>query len=404
MALGGKNTFSLWAQKIANLAGATISKTAIWKRMNPQLVACLRIILGSTFNIHFRQQYLSSYKDSCLFSPFAEVYLQDSTVISLPDPLAPYYKGSVSKGEQKSSIRVQTIYGLFNEAFKKFSLGSFTDNDQSAAGQILQELKMGDLVIRDLGYFVLGVFKKIADMGAYFLSRYKYGTNLYDPITNKKIELLDLFKRKTIVDIYVLAGAKEKVPCRLIAIKLPENVAEERRRKAKNDRDKRLNHSKEYMEVLGWAIFLTNVEREKWTCPQVAEAYRVRWHIEIIFKAWKSHFNLAGLVPPEPDKNKQSQRDILRYKTRVEAIIFTMLIFIVLFHAHLFTYFFTPVYQNHCKLLSFLKVSNYVANHIEKIMQMEDWEGLENELAYYASYEKRKKRLNYFELFIDFDN
>ena len=48
---------------------------------------------------------------------------------------------------------VQAIYGLSSGTFKEFSLGSFTDNDQGASGNIIKLLKPGDLVIRALGYF-----------------------------------------------------------------------------------------------------------------------------------------------------------------------------------------------------------------------------------------------------------
>jgi hypothetical protein len=47
----------------------------------------------------------------------------------------------------------------------------------------------------------------------------------------------------------------------------------------------------------GWEIFVTNVSRMIWTPPRdVSNAYGLRWRIEIIFKAWKSHFKLTHLT------------------------------------------------------------------------------------------------------------
>ena len=180
MALIGKNEYSKWAEYIGTLIEDTVSKVALWKRMNKEQVQCLQAILEETFKIKVYQKYLSSKNDMVLFSPFGEVYLQDSTIISLPDELSDLYKGSVSKGKQKSSIRIQAIYGLLSGTFKEFNLGSFTENDQVASGGIVNILKPGDLIIRDLGYFVLKVFKQIDLIKAFFLSRYRYGVNIYD--------------------------------------------------------------------------------------------------------------------------------------------------------------------------------------------------------------------------------
>jgi len=46
--------------------------------------------------------------------------------------------------------------------------------------------------------------------------------------------------------------------------------------------------------IFGWNIFVTNVPRPVWP----AKFWRpstVRWRIEVIFKAWKSHLGLRQL-------------------------------------------------------------------------------------------------------------
>jgi len=80
---------------------------------------------------------------------------------------------------------------------------------------------------------------------------------------------------------------KQRLPVRLVMIPLSAAQAAERIRKARNDRDKRLNHSKIYYKWLHYAVFITNIEQEVWTAQQVAEAYKMRWQIEIIFNHGK---------------------------------------------------------------------------------------------------------------------
>ena len=55
--------------------------------------------------------------------------------------------------------------------------------------------KKGDLIIRDPGYFVLEVFGKITDKGAFFISKLRYGIYVYDN-NGKIIDFNNLLKKK----------------------------------------------------------------------------------------------------------------------------------------------------------------------------------------------------------------
>lgn len=403
MALAGKNGYHTWAVYLGQLIGETVSKVALWKRMGQAQADCLRAILEQTFNRKLSVRLMEGSNSQALFSPFGETYLQDSTIISLPDELNPYYKGSVSGGKKKSSVRIQATYSLSSGTFREFSMGSFTHNDQGASGHIIRLLSKGDLVIRDLGYFVLKVLKQIASMEAFFLSRCRYGINLYDATSGEPLELGKVLKGSAI-DIPVVAGANEKLPCRLVAVRLPDDVANERRRKAKNDRDKRLNHSKEYMQVLSWAIFITNIKSDVWGPWEILMGYRLRWHIEIIFKGWKSHLNMTAMVPEAPKSNRNQEKHLQMYKYRVDSAILMMLIFITIFQITIYTSLGFKIWQKYNKLVSCLKLYAFIATRKEKILECIHLEDLETDIAYYATYEKRKKRLNYLEILLQIIN
>ena len=122
MALTGKNGYHIWAGYLRELIGCTVSRVALWKRMGKALSDCLQAILQQTIMLKVHVQSLPGKNNQALFSPFGETYLQDSTIISLPDELSLVYKGSVSKGKQKSSMRVQAIYGLSSGSFREFTL------------------------------------------------------------------------------------------------------------------------------------------------------------------------------------------------------------------------------------------------------------------------------------------
>ena len=100
-------------------------------------------------------------------------------------------------------------------------------------------VKPGDLIIRDLGYFVLSVLNAIALKGAFFITRLKHGVSIFELDGKTPFNLLKQLRKYGLLDIDVIVGAKEKLFVRLVAIPVPDDVAAERRRKAKNNRDRR---------------------------------------------------------------------------------------------------------------------------------------------------------------------
>jgi hypothetical protein len=225
-----------------------------------------------------------------LFKPFKRVLIQDSSSFQAPDKLVNNYKGSHSHGKVKAVGKVDVIWNIKNGKILEWVLKSFTQNDQGASRTILPFLEKRDLIIRDMGYLVLGVLRELQAKGADFLSRYKFGALLYDSKTGEKIELLKVLRKNNNLDRILLIG-EEKIQIRLIAIRLSEQEAADRRRKAKKDCYQRVNHGREYMELLGWKIYITSVDRTVWSPEEVARAYGMRWTIEMLFKSWKSCLN-----------------------------------------------------------------------------------------------------------------
>jgi len=90
-------------------------------------------------------------------------------------------------------------------------------------------------------------------------------------------------------------GAKERLPVRILFQKLPPQVVEERRRKAKRTAERTLKRrTQRHLDLLAWSIFITNVPDEMLTFEQVLLLYRVRWQIELLFKLWKSYAQVTA--------------------------------------------------------------------------------------------------------------
>ncbi|MCI0698812.1 IS4 family transposase, partial [candidate division KSB1 bacterium] len=317
--------------------------------MNPGLVKFLELLLAASLAGQIK-------KSDRLFTPatlsqFNRVLVEDSTHIHLPSWLATFYPGSQNAtGQEIATLKIRSAVDLLSERFIDFHLSPFTHNDQSASREIVPSLHAGDLLVRDLGFFVLPAFREIASAKAYFISRLRHDVNLYESLGNKKINLLKKLKKYGFVDLTVCVGAHEQFPCRLIAIPVAAEVAAERRRKYKTNRDRRRNPSTEHLMLMGWDLCITNVPPEMLTAQQIAEIYDLRWRIEIIFKSWKSYFNLADV----PRANV----------VRVQAHVYAMLLFITIFQVHLFVKLYRENLETHHTQLSLLKVARFFKENL----------------------------------------
>lgn len=307
-------SFRRWAVLVGVLGQLCLSKQALWERTTPCAAAFLQAVLAHV--LHRRLTRALPAAPEAL-ATFPRVLIQDSTTLKLSPKLAAAFPGSRNQcGAAHGQLKIQSLYDLRGQRFVSFRLSGFNRNDQAAAPDVLAVARTGDLVLRDLGYYVLATFQQIAQVGAFFLSRLRLDTTLRDARTGSALDLLGTLKRQGRLDRAVLLG-EAQLPVRLVAVRLPEALAAERRRKAKQNRDQRWRPTARHLALLGWAIFVTNVPREIWSPQTVAQVYGVRWRIETIFKAWKSHFRLTE-VPSGT-------------AAQLEAMIYARLIFVTVF-------------------------------------------------------------------------
>jgi hypothetical protein len=377
----GNNTFSQWALQISLLSGKRVSKQGVFERLHAGAVVFARQLLEQVL-----LQQSGKYFVSGLFKYFNKVLLQDSTTLRLPQVLSALFPGNRSRGEQKAIARIQSIIDIKAMRFIEFSLGAFTQNDQGASKEILPLIKKGDLVIRDLGYFSLSVFEKIIAAQAHILSRLRYGVTISD-LQGKTVSLKDLLKQKHGVDRWVYIGSEKKIKVRLVMLPVPAQQAAEKIRRAKQDRDARLNHSKLYYGWLKFNVYITTVDKEVWTAPEVYRAYRVRWQIEIIFKSWKSGFNLQHILH-EGCTNEH----------RVRVSILLLLLFICLFMQKMYIRYKSIIEKMTGKKISLLKLAVYVGNNLKEVIALPD-KFLKQIIGLHCCYDKRSDRINMTDLY-----
>jgi hypothetical protein len=375
------NTYEAWAQEISILSGFTVSKQAVENRMNFETSTMARMVLENEIrkSIFARQSKKKGTK-----SKFSSIKVEDSTVINLPQELAVAFPGNVSLGKKKSQIKIHALYNQTENIFHFLNLHSFTTNDQSLARVALDHVHPGDLILRDMGFLVLDILSEIDKNGGFFISRKHPVIKALDVGSGKELALVRLLRQKRFLDQEVLLGKAQKVKMRLIAIPLPKDRASARRRKARRDRDKRLNHDKNYYELLGYLIFITNIPQTKCTVEEIKDLYGLRWQIEIIFKSWKSQFNMGKLQPLKCNN-----------PYRVLCMIYLWLLYIYLFQVVWFDYFVSSVKTP--QYFSLIKMSRVFNSHFEKIITGKVEVLLFQLLIPKCTFDKRNDRVNLFQ-------
>jgi len=291
VATAGRLSFERVAASIARRAGQSYSKQALHKRLDESVVR----FLAAVFTRCFQPAAREVMGKGCL-AAFGRILLHDSTCMTLSPRHAATFPGSANQRTAFSQIKLQLVCSLLEGRVEQARLSGFTRNDQRASADILDLLRPGDLVLRDLGYFVLSVFRAIANRGAFFLSRYRHDVIVLDSETGRIIRLDRVLKKQGFFDTWVHLGANERLPVRLVAVAVSDAVANARRRKLRQSRDSSIHPSKQHLFLLGWNSFITNVDSDVWNAEDLRVVYRLRWRIETMFKAFKSHLALNRLT------------------------------------------------------------------------------------------------------------
>lgn len=225
-------------------------------------------------------------------SPIRRVLIEDSSSQAMHKSNAEEFPASGNQLGATAGVKIDIAFDLLSGNAVCHTLQLATESDQTIGKEFVAEVKDGDLVLRDMGYFCLDEFTEIERRCAFWLSRLpqKVGVKLKD---GRDLEKHLKKSRKNFIDLTVIAGEQGK-ECRLVAVRATPEVAKAR----KAEREKRAQKSGKHADPKGlvrdeWHIMLTNIDSQEASVTQLAAIYRARWAIEIQFRAWKQSLNLT---------------------------------------------------------------------------------------------------------------
>jgi hypothetical protein len=221
-------------EKLAQMAvqcGAAVTPQAIEQRHTPRLVDFLeKLFRGATKLVVGSDKVLAP-----ILERFTSVTVIDSSAITLPDELQEQFRGcGGSYGGGAAAMKLQTEFDLRSGALAHVEIEPGRSPDSATSRQDVRRGK-GSLRISDLGYFAAPVFAAMTAASEYFLSRLQFGTHvLHDGLA---VDVLAWLAKQAgpFVDVSVLLGKVQRLPCRLIAWRLPPEQANRRRQKLRQE-------------------------------------------------------------------------------------------------------------------------------------------------------------------------
>ena len=178
-----------------------------------------------------------------------------------------------------------------------------------------------------MNYFTLGEMRQRGKQGQSWLTQAKATLTLIDQ-RGQCWDLLSFLRAQQgeVVDVELVVGKRERLPVRLIAVRVSPEEAKRRReranerithppkgcqapvpgkRKPKEQRQGKRKGKKvsaARLRLADWTILLTNVPKALLSVQEALVLLRVRWQMELLWKLWKQHGKLDTWRSDKPER------------------------------------------------------------------------------------------------------
>lgn len=268
--------------------GVDVSPQAIDQRFTLATAALLQHVLSSSM-----QHLIASDAVAIpILQRFTGVRIHDSTTIVLPDALAQIWAGCGGSTAEHtaSALKCGVQFDLLTGALSGLDLADGRASDHRLGVQHAA-LPKGSLRLADLGFYDLNVLAKLSEAEVYWLSKLEPTAVISDTSHNHcpLLSFVTGLGQTAQWEGEVWVGKARRLRGRLLVMRVPQEVADARRRRIrKTARDKGQTPSAAALALADWTILLTNIPPEMLSLREALIVAKVRWQIELLFKLWKS--------------------------------------------------------------------------------------------------------------------
>jgi hypothetical protein len=225
--------------------------------------------------------------------PFIQrVQVIDSTEIRLHEGLKALFPQVRNQG---AAVKLQSLMDVVNKDILALEICPSKAPDQGYKNHIAH-VQLNDLLIGDLGYFCVDTFREVTRRGGFFLSRHFKNTHVYQLNRQERIDLRKQLKQsqEDTVSLDIRLGGSQ-FPCRLVAIKLPEEAYQKRLKNLKEKHRKDPKMKKYEEDVFDhWTLLITNLPVSI-QAETLLRLYSMRWQIELFYKMAKTFLKLKAI-------------------------------------------------------------------------------------------------------------
>lgn len=264
-----------------------ITEASFNERFDARAADCLRRVLEKALG----RLFAARPEAIPLLRRFAAVAVEDVTIVGLPAEFAEQFPGCGGSDPEsgRAGWKLLTRWDVTTGRLEILPPAAARQSERALAGE-LGPLPPNSLRLCDLGFFELKRLAADQRAGIHFVSRVPALLTVQAD-GPAAMELTAWLGRQATdrIDTEVVLGTKDRLRCRLIALRLPAEVAEKRLKRLRKKLRKKGRKLSERQRVLcQWTVLITDLPAEAFTLEEICVLYRVRWQIELLYKAWKS--------------------------------------------------------------------------------------------------------------------
>jgi len=285
-AAGSDRSLQAFLERYVEMADCdSLSYASFHEWFSPTLVALLREILDDAIeDLDPGRNELRGRLEH-----FRDVLIVDATFISLYQDAKDVYRAT---GDDQAGLKLHLTESLSTGLPTRFRTtdGATHERSQLPTGEWVADA----LILFDLGFYDFWLFDRIDANDGWFVSRVKSNAN------PKVVEELRTWRGNSIaLEGKSLKAVLDDLQRQEIDVLVELGFDRKRGSSATATRQFRLvgllNEDEDE-----YHLYFTNLPRKEYSAPDIAQLYRARWEVELLFRELKSRFRLDEINTTKP--------------------------------------------------------------------------------------------------------